>query len=254
MLSAGAPVPLALLRRVQHVLPAAELHTPYGMTEVLPVTDISLARDARPAGSGNGVCVGRPLPGVRLGISALDALAGSTGSPLPSPERHRRDLRSRRTRQGSVRPAVGNRAGQLPRPGWHRTGDVGHLDAPGRLWVEGRLVHVITTADGPVTPVGAEQRIEARRPVTGGRGRRRRPRGHPAAVAVVVLPERHRRRPDWRTPALAAAASGRRGWSRWRPCWSVATLPMDIRHPPRSTGRRVAAGPTRVLGGAGGPP
>ncbi len=45
--------------------------------------------------------------------------------------------------------------------GWHRTGDVGHLDTAGRLWIEGRLVHVITTADGPVTPVGIEQRVES---------------------------------------------------------------------------------------------
>jgi len=28
--------------------------------------------------------------------------------------------------------------------GWHRTGDVGHFDAAGRLWVEGRLAHVVT--------------------------------------------------------------------------------------------------------------
>ena len=34
-------------------------------------------------------------------------------------------------------------------PGWHRTGDVGHLDAEGRLWVEGRLVHVITPPTAP---------------------------------------------------------------------------------------------------------
>ena len=45
--------------------------------------------------------------------------------------------------------------------GRHRTGDVGHLDVEGRLWVEGRLVHVVDTADGPVTPVGIEQRVEA---------------------------------------------------------------------------------------------
>ncbi|MFZ8926095.1 MAG: hydrolase, partial [Candidatus Nanopelagicales bacterium] len=40
--------------------------------------------------------------------------------------------------------------------GWHRTGDVGHFDEQGRLWVEGRLAHVLLCADGPVTPVAAE--------------------------------------------------------------------------------------------------
>ena len=44
VLSAGAPVSLALLNRVADVLPNADLHTPYGMTEALPVTDISLAQ------------------------------------------------------------------------------------------------------------------------------------------------------------------------------------------------------------------
>ena len=61
--SAGAPVPAALLHELRAVLPHAAPHTPYGMTEALPVTDITLAEiDA--AGPGNGVCVGRPLPGV----------------------------------------------------------------------------------------------------------------------------------------------------------------------------------------------
>ena len=58
VMSAGAPVPAALLREVAQVLPAAELHTPYGMTEVLPVADISLA-EIEAAGPGNGV-VRRP--------------------------------------------------------------------------------------------------------------------------------------------------------------------------------------------------
>jgi acyl-CoA synthetase (AMP-forming)/AMP-acid ligase II len=47
-------------------------------------------------------------------------------------------------------------------PGWHRTGDVGAVDAEGRLWVQGRMVHVISTATGPVTPVGVEQRVQDR--------------------------------------------------------------------------------------------
>jgi len=33
-------------------------------------------------------------------------------------------------------------------PGWHRTGDVGYLDDQGRLWVQGRTVHVLTTPGG----------------------------------------------------------------------------------------------------------
>ena len=47
-----------------------------------------------------------------------------------------------------------------PGDGWHRTGDVGHVDAEGRLWVEGRVVHVIETADGPVTSVPVERAVE----------------------------------------------------------------------------------------------
>jgi acyl-coenzyme A synthetase/AMP-(fatty) acid ligase len=44
--------------------------------------------------------------------------------------------------------------------GWHRTGDVGHFDGQGRLWVEGRLAHAVTAPGGVVTPVGPEQAIE----------------------------------------------------------------------------------------------
>ena len=159
MLSAGAPVPLALLRAVQDVLPNAELHTPYGMTECLPVSDITLA-EIEAAGPGNGVCVGRPLPGVRLRISALDALGRARAGPTDAIEvtgevcvaaAHVKDRYDRlwAAEQASSRD-----------PGWHRTGDVGHLDAAGRLWIEGRLVHLITTAEGPFTPVGIELRIE----------------------------------------------------------------------------------------------
>jgi acyl-coenzyme A synthetase/AMP-(fatty) acid ligase len=44
--------------------------------------------------------------------------------------------------------------------GWHRTGDLGSLDDRGRLWIAGRLAHVITTVDGPIGPVPVEQAVE----------------------------------------------------------------------------------------------
>ena len=170
LLSAGAPVPEPLLDEVQRLLPAASLHTPYGMTEALPVTDISLgqikaaAADAGSGtmpGAGNGVCVGRPVHGARIAVIPLAADgtapgtepmtdAGVTGEILVSAPHVKGGYdRLWLTDQASAGPA-----------GWHRTGDVGHFDADGRLWVEGRLAHIITAPGAAVTPVGAEQAIE----------------------------------------------------------------------------------------------
>ena len=165
LLSAGAPVPVRLLSEIRALLPSAELHTPYGMTEALPATDITLDEiqqallDAGP--EADGVCVGRPLPGVRLALDPLDVTGHPTGAldtgsgvtgEICVAAAHVKDHYDRlwSTQQRSATPA-----------GWHRTGDVGHLDPQGRLWVEGRLGHVITGPAGPVTPVGIEQRVEA---------------------------------------------------------------------------------------------
>lgn len=162
LMSAGAPVPSALLRAVGQVLPAASLHTPYGMTEALPVTDVSL-EEITAAGAGEGVCVGRPLVGVTVGIVPL------TGTDL-EPDGSGPVTDAEVTGEICVRAAhVKDRYDALwmtqrasaRHPGWHRTGDVGHLDDEGRLWVEGRSAHLISTADGLVTPVGPEQRLEA---------------------------------------------------------------------------------------------
>ena len=155
LLSAGAPIPEPLLAEVQQLAPQASVHTPYGMTEALPVTDIDLA-GIRAAGLGNGVCVGTPVAGASVAIAVLD----STGEPAAEPS-----TEPGLTGEILVRaPHVKDRYDRLwiteqlstSIPGWHRTGDVGHLDAEGRLWVEGRLGHVLRTAGGPLTPVQAE--------------------------------------------------------------------------------------------------
>ena len=155
VMSAGAPVPAPLLRAVEALVPAASLHTPYGMTEALPLADIDLP-EILAAGTGDGVCVGRPLPGVIVGIAPLDGVdfsgeTGVTGEIWVSAP-HLKD-------SYDARWAVDRRS--AAHPGWHRTGDVGFLDHQGRLWIQGRLVHVIRTAAGPVTPVGIELRAQA---------------------------------------------------------------------------------------------
>ena len=55
----------ATLLAASEVLPRRELHTPYGMTEVLPVTDVSL-EEIEAAGRGDGSASVAPLPGVEV--------------------------------------------------------------------------------------------------------------------------------------------------------------------------------------------
>lgn len=246
VLSAGAPVSVPLLRRLSEVLPYAELHTPYGMTEALPLTDISLP-ELEEAGSGNGVCVGRPLPGVRLRISPLDPLGRAVGPPTDQLDisgeicvsaahvKHRYD-RLWATERASSRD-----------PGWHRTGDVGHLDAEGRLWVEGRLVHVITTADGPLTPVGVEQRIEVQAPVTSAALVGIGPSGTQQAVAVVV-PEMAGS-VGLAAPELVSAVRAAAGVPL-AAVLAIDTMPVDIRHAAKIDRQRLARWAGRVLTGA----
>ena len=164
-LSTGAPIGEPLLAAAAELMPNAEPHTPYGMTECLLVTDVTLEGiRAVSDAADRGVCVGTPIGSNRVLISALDADGRASGTPsalrgvlgevvVSAPHLKSSYDRLWLTDRSAVRavPADGR---------WHRTGDVGHLDADGRLWIEGRLPHVIVTADGPVAPVGPEQDIE----------------------------------------------------------------------------------------------
>ncbi|MHA7219761.1 alpha/beta fold hydrolase [Arthrobacter sp. MDT1-48-3] len=258
MLSAGAPIPVPLLEEVQALVPSAALHTPYGMTESLLVADIDLdgiraaatADEAGLDGAGNGVCVGLPVHGARVAVSPLDgtgeATGEATGTPgvtgeilVDAPHVKDRYFRLWRTQEDSART----------RP-WYRTGDVGHFDADGRLWVEGRLGHVITAPGGVVTPVGLEQSLEAldgvRLAAVVGVG----PSGAQAVVAVVetTTPGRRPRLADASLAAAARDAAGARGVDL-AAVVSVPALPVDIRHNAKIDRARVAAWSGRFLAG-----
>jgi acyl-coenzyme A synthetase/AMP-(fatty) acid ligase len=153
VLSAGAPVPRRILRAFAGLTPRAELHTPYGMTEVLSVADIDLS-ELDEVGAGQGVCVGKPLPGVGIRIEPLEGGDGVTGEIVVSAPWLSMRYDGLWATNDHARSSDGDGTQ------WHRTGDVGHVDAEGRLWVEGRLVHVVWTADGPVTSVPLEVVLE----------------------------------------------------------------------------------------------
>ncbi len=266
LMSAGAPVPAALLRSLQGVLPAADLHTPYGMTEVLPVTDVSLA-GIEAAGDGEGVCVGRPLPGVDVRVSPLSP-AGEADGPLTD--------RAGGTGEVCVRAAhVKDRYDAMwalerassRDPGWHRTGDVGHLDDVGRLWIEGRLQHVVATASGAVTPVGIEQRVERLPGVSAAAAVGVGPAGAQVVVVVIVpsgdpVPSGSgpapsgRRRITRRGDRLRLAGTDLADAVRAAAGVEVAAvlvarrLPVDVRHQSKVDRSEVARRAARVLAGA----
>ena len=251
LISAGAPVPAHLLRALQEVLPAAAAHTPYGMTEAMPVTDISLP-EIEAAGPGNGVCVGRALAGVDVAVSPLDAF-GTADAPLTCRPETTGEVcvRARHVKDRYDALWATERASSR-NPGWHRTGDVGHVDAEGRLWIEGRLGHVVTTAAGAVTPVGPEQRVQllagVRAAAVVGVG----PVGTQQVVVVVVPegPPLSARSPvaDVALTDAVRAVAGVEVAAVLR----APELPVDIRHASKVDRGRLAQWATAVLDGGGG--
>jgi acyl-coenzyme A synthetase/AMP-(fatty) acid ligase len=247
LMSAGAPVPAAVLRTVGELMPDAELHSPYGMTEVLPVADISLAETEIVPG-GNGVCVGYPVAGARVAISPLDAEGKPTGSLMEESgvvgevciqAAHMRDGYDKlwMTENDASRPA-----------GWHRSGDVGHIDDDGRIWIEGRVGHIVTRATGPVTPIGIEHAVaeisEIAQAAVVGVG----PAGT-QQVVIVVVPAAHLRRADLADEDLADRVRARAGDIDVAAVLVVPSIPVDKRHNSKIDRTRVARWAERVLSG-----
>jgi acyl-coenzyme A synthetase/AMP-(fatty) acid ligase/pimeloyl-ACP methyl ester carboxylesterase len=246
LLSAGAPVSRSVLSAIADVMPNAEAHTPYGMTEVLPVTDVT-PREIDAAGPGNGVCVGRPIQEVAVTVDTLDASGRPTGTRTDRPfEVGEVCVRAAHARDGYDMLWLTQHQADQPQ-GWHRSGDVGHFDADGRLWIEGRLIHVVTTAHGPVTPVGIEQTVEAldgvRQAAAVGIG----PAGT-QQVVVVLVPDDAPRRPALAPAPLAAAVRGAVDVDV-AAVLVVPRLPVDKRHNSKIDRIRVGAWASAVLAG-----
>ena len=123
--------------------------------------------------------------------------------------------------------------------------------------MEGRLVHVVDTAAGPVTPVGIEQRVEAIDGIASAAVVGVGPAGTQQVVVVVVAePGIAARRPGAPLLAVAPLTSAVRAVAGVSVAGvSVAAvlvadaLPVDIRHAAKIDRTRVAAWAGRVLAG-----
>src|SRR5580704_2091068 len=191
--SAGAPVPVSLLERLTDLLqddrhaevstrplpalarsvgaadagcPCAEVYTPYGATEALPVASISsrevLEETAERTRTGAGTCVGRPFPGVTIKIieinhgpiatmsMARELPAGQIGEIIVQGPNVTRSYvrRPQAEAEAKIADPHEDHDPRAPVPFWHRMGDVGYLDHQGRVWYCGRKSHIVTTAKG----------------------------------------------------------------------------------------------------------
>jgi long-chain acyl-CoA synthetase len=100
------------------------LEVGYGLTEASPIVSVGPAAES-PAGS-----AGRPLPGVEVRIGPDQEIL----------------VRGRNVMRGYFRDDAATAAALVD--GWLHTGDHGHLDANGFLYVTGRLKEAIVTAAG----------------------------------------------------------------------------------------------------------
>ncbi|MGK7294628.1 MAG: fatty acid CoA ligase family protein [Candidatus Wenzhouxiangella sp. M2_3B_020] len=158
-LSAGAPVSPAVVERMLAALDdGADLHTPYGATECLPVATISgrelLGELSDANRRGQGICVGRPLDVNRIRIiritdQAIERLSDSAqvdrhqvgeicvAGPTVTDRYWQRDAQTRLAKMTDADGVV-----------WHRMGDLGWMDEDGRLWFCGRKSERVVTKDG----------------------------------------------------------------------------------------------------------
>lgn len=168
VISAGAPVPWQAIQRFASLLAdGVQVHTPYGATEALPVCSIGseeiLGETRRRTAEGAGVCVGRPVQGMSVKIIRISdepIPTWSTDVELPAG-----DIGEIVVKGPIVTATYWNRPdsstlGKIADPihggFYHRMGDVGYIDASGRLWFCGRKSQRVVTLDGTLFTVPCE--------------------------------------------------------------------------------------------------
>ncbi len=167
-ISAGAPVPTKVLDRfVAMMSPGAQVFTPYGATECLPVASIGsteILGDTRyQTDAGAGVCVGRPVPGLEarvIRITDEPIAAWDKALALPTGEIGEIAVRANHATRTYFEMPAATALAKIPDTAsnsfFHRMGDLGYFDPQGRLWFCGRKAHRVETPEGVMFTIPCE--------------------------------------------------------------------------------------------------
>ncbi|WP_022669120.1 fatty acid CoA ligase family protein [Desulfospira joergensenii] len=156
VVSAGAPVSPANMEQFSSMLTGdAQIHTPYGATEAVPIISIEsneiLSETRSLSEQGFGMCIGRPICDTRIEIIEItDDPISRISDARSVPENQvgeiivNADLATENyfnNREADLLAKIEDPNGSF----WHRMGDLGWMDSKGRIWFCGRKSHRVIT-------------------------------------------------------------------------------------------------------------
>ena len=200
ILSAGAPVPARTLQSLRELIHEdADIVTPYGATEALPIASIEsrevIAQTGPASAKGKGTCVGTRFEGVQWRVIEIDdgpmndirdtkeLPQGKIGELMVSGPMVTERYVVRDDQNPMHKIADGDRT-------WHRMGDVGYLDDRDRFWFCGRKAHRIICGKRTLFTVPCEAIFNAHPAVYRSAliGRGQRPEQTPV-ILIETFPE-----------------------------------------------------------------
>jgi acyl-CoA synthetase (AMP-forming)/AMP-acid ligase II len=166
VISAGAPVAADNIAQFSALLDEdAEIHTPYGATEAVPIISIKsreiLNETRQLSDKGFGTCIGRPINNIDIRIIKISDEPIETWSDdlqVSQGEVGEITVRGELVSRQYFENHAANRLGKI-KAGQdiiHRMGDVGWMDQKGRIWFCGRKSHRVVTADGTLFTIPCE--------------------------------------------------------------------------------------------------
>jgi acyl-CoA synthetase (AMP-forming)/AMP-acid ligase II len=156
VISAGAPVSADNIEQFSALLTEnAEIHTPYGATEAVPIISIKskeiLNETRQLSEKAFGICIGRPINDIDIRIIKImdEPIDQWTEDLLVSPgDVGEITVKGELVSRQYFENHAANRLGKIKDGDdiIHRMGDVGWIDQKGRIWFCGRKSHRVVTA------------------------------------------------------------------------------------------------------------
>ncbi len=168
IISAGAPVHKFILESFSRMIDKeANIHTTYGATEALPVTDILASEllQINPDETENetGICIGYPIEGMDvriIKISDVPINSWKDANQMPVTEIGEIVVKGAWVTTKYLDNEDANRLSKIfdenSNEIWHRMGDLGRMDRKGRLWFVGRKSQRVITADRTLFTIPCE--------------------------------------------------------------------------------------------------